>query len=110
MGQYSKTVSFRCTFSEPAVLENDTRVFVPKLVSLSPSSGESTEFVITAETDSNTIGMYTLLLGEGAFRSGSELSPEYSVSASCRLRRVNLNCRQLYCSECGCEGLHWRHL
>lgn len=106
MDHYSRTVSFHCTFSEPAVLENAARVFVPRFVSLSPSSGESTEFVITAETEDNTIGMITLLLGEGAFRSGSELSPEYSVSASCRLRRVNLNCRQLHCSECGCEGFY----
>ena len=96
MERYAPTVSFRCTFSEPAVLENAARVFVPRLVSLSPSSGESTEFVITAGVEDNSIGMITLLLGEGAFRSGSELSPEYSVSASCGLFGARLTCRQLH--------------
>lgn len=96
MEQYSSTVSFRCTFSEPVVLENAARVFVPRFVSISPSSGESAEFVITAEVEANTIGMITLLLAEGAFRSGSELSPEYSVSASCKVCLSYVTFRQLH--------------
>lgn len=83
MDVYSPMVSFHCTFSEPAVLANAERVFVPNFVSVSPDSGMHSEFNVTAGVTDNTMGVITLLLGEGAFRTESETSPEYSVSVSC---------------------------
>lgn len=86
MSVYSSTVSFTCTFSEAVSLHRVERVLVPNFVSVSPMEGEHTVYTVTAGVVDNTLGTITLLLGEGAFATAQEQSPEYSVSVACALR------------------------
>lgn len=96
MAVYSPVVEFTCHFSEAVALHNVERVFIPNIDSISPLQGESDTFVIKARVEDNTLGVLTLLLGEGAFKSAEMLSEEYRVSVSCWCCSVFLTNRRLY--------------
>ena len=91
MSVYSSTVSFTCTFSEAVSLHRVERVLVPNFVSVSPMEGEHTVYTVTAGVVDNTLGTITLLLGEGAFATAQEQSPEYSVSVAYDFVYENVN-------------------
>lgn len=88
MDVYHPEKQFICTFSEAVHISKPELIFAPNRLSVSPSTGDSTEFVVTVGVTDKTVGTISLFLGEGAFSNGSEESPEKLFHVTCRFGRL----------------------
>ena len=71
-----------CTFEEPVKIVKPDYIFAPRLVSVSPDSGESKEFTFVVKAPADSRGEITLFFGEGVFARGEEISEEESFTTS----------------------------